>query len=108
MKVDTRNHTTVIKDTQGDLAAFLVKVTNEFTTFHKNNIIIDLSAYDALPVAQVSTFLPLAKSHGKAKKSFIVVANTEYNNMGKLIVVPTLLEAHDMIDMDEIERDLGF
>ena len=26
----------------------------------------------------------------------------------KLVVVPTLQEAHDIIEMDEIERDLGF
>jgi hypothetical protein len=25
-----------------------------------------------------------------------------------MLVVPTLLEAHDMIEMEEIERDLGF
>jgi hypothetical protein len=25
-----------------------------------------------------------------------------------LVVVPTVLEAHDVIEMEEIERDLGF
>jgi hypothetical protein len=25
-----------------------------------------------------------------------------------MVIVPTLLEAHDVIEMEEIERDLGF
>ncbi|MFN3640990.1 MAG: ribonuclease Z, partial [Flavobacterium sp.] len=32
-----------------------------------------------------------------------------YNDIPeKYNVVPSLLEAHDLIEMDEIERDLGF
>jgi hypothetical protein len=26
----------------------------------------------------------------------------------EMVVVPTVLEAHDIIEMEEIERDLGF
>ena len=35
--------------------------------------------------------------------------NIDFNNVpDTLIVVPSVLEAHDIIEMDEIERDLGF
>ncbi len=110
MKVETKGHTTVIKDTQGDLVAFLMKLTHEFKTFEKHNIIIDLSDYKKLAPKEVSTFLPLAKQHKTAKKSFVIVAEDfDYNKASdKLTVVPTRLEAHDIIEMDEIERDLGF
>jgi hypothetical protein len=55
----------------------------------------------------------LVKRYGtfdKGKKSFIIVAeNIDFNSVPKsLVVVPSVLEAHDIIDMDEIERDLGF
>jgi hypothetical protein len=48
--------------------------------------------------------------HCKGKKSFVIVAeNIDFNAVPKsLVVVPSVLEAHDIIDMDEIERDLGF
>jgi hypothetical protein len=48
--------------------------------------------------------------HSKGKKSFVIVAeNIDFNALPKsLVVVPSILEAHDIIDMDEIERDLGF
>lgn len=110
MKVDQKGHTVTIKNTQGDFNAFLEKVTQQFKTFEKQNIIIDLSADSGLSEKDLKLFLPLVKQQKKAKKSFvIVVADLDFNAVSdKLIVVPSLLEAHDIIEMEEIERDLGF
>jgi hypothetical protein len=46
----------------------------------------------------------------KGKKSFIIViSDLDYNAVpDTLTVVPSILEAHDIIEMEEIERDLGF
>lgn len=109
MKVDQKGHTVTIKDTQGDFNAFLDKVTTQFKTFEKQNIIIDLTA-TAVSEKEVKSFLALSKQQKKAKKSFVVVVNDlDFNAISdKLIVVPSLLEAHDIIEMEEIERDLGF
>lgn len=109
MKVDTKGHTTTIKDTQGDLMAFIMKVTHEYKTFEKENLIIDLTQHHDLSVKQINNFLPMSKIHKKAKKSFVIVADVDFNSVSdQLILVPSLLEAHDIIEMDEIERDLGF
>ncbi|NHM08212.1 ribonuclease Z [Flavobacterium sp. CYK-4] len=110
MKVEQKGHTVTIKDTQGDLVAFLMKVTHEYKTFEKHNMIIDISAHKNLTVKDINSFLPLSKTHKKAKKSFVIVADgIDFNAVSEqLLVVPTLLEAHDMIEMEEIERDLGF
>ena len=58
----------------------------------------------------LKAFLPLVKLQKKAKKSFVIVASDlDFNAISdKLVVVPSLLEAHDIIEMEEIERDLGF
>ncbi|HWS60954.1 MAG TPA: hypothetical protein VN182_08500 [Flavobacterium sp.] len=110
MKVDQKGHTTCIKDTQGDLASFLEKVTHEHKTFEKQNIIIDIKAYKTLSVKEINSFLPLSKLHKKAKKSFVIVTQEiDFNAISdKLAVVRSLQEAHDIIEMEEIERDLGF
>ncbi len=110
MKVDLKGHTNTIKDTQGDFTAFLMKVTHQYKTFEKHNIIIDLLHHKDLTVKDIKLFLPLSKQHKKAKKSFvIVVSDIDYNAIpDKLTVVPSILEAHDIIEMEEIERDLGF
>ncbi|MDR6968614.1 hypothetical protein J2X31_002637 [Flavobacterium arsenatis] len=110
MKVETKGHTTTIKDTQGDLTCFLMKLTHEFKTFEKHNIIVDISKYNNLNIKDVKSFSLLSTAHKKSKKSFVIVANDiDFNEVpAKMTVVPTLLEAHDIIEMEEIERDLGF
>jgi hypothetical protein len=110
MKVEKKGHTVLIKDTQGDLVSFLMKVTHEYKSFEKHNIIIDISQHKDITVKQLKSFLPLSKIHRKAKKSFVIVADDcDFNAISSsLLIVPTTLEAHDMIEMEEIERDLGF
>jgi len=110
MKVDQKGHTVCIKDTQGDLVSFLAKVTHEYKTFEKFNIIIDIRMYKNISLEVIESFLPLSKTHKKAKKSFVIVSSeTDFNAVThKLTVVRSLQEAHDIIEMEEIERDLGF
>jgi hypothetical protein len=110
MKVDQKGHTICIKDTQGDLMSFLIKVTHEYKSFEKSNIIIDIRKHKNLSPSAINSFIPLSKIHRKAKKSFVIVtSDLDYNAVSdKLAVVRSLIEAHDIIEMEEIERDLGF
>lgn len=110
MKVEQKGHTVTIKDTQGDVDSFLLKLTTEYKTFQKSNIIADIRMYKTLSVKEIESFLPLSKTHKKSKKSFvIVISEPDFNAVSdKLAVVRSLQEAHDIIEMEEIERDLGF
>lgn len=110
MKVDEKGHTVTIRDTQGDLNSFLQKITGEYNSFKERNIIADLSQHNGLALKDVLNFLSLSDRHRKAKKSFVIVVNDfDFNEVPEeMIVVPTVLEAHDIIEMEEIERDLGF
>ena len=110
MKVDQKGHTVRIKDTKDDLVMFLMKVTHEYKTFAKFNIIIDIRSHNNLSLKEINSFRPLSKIHKKAKKSFIIVTSDfDYNAVtSKLAVVRSVQEAHDIIEMEEIERDLGF
>jgi len=110
MKVDQKGHTACIKDTQGDLVSFLMKVTHEYKTFQKHNIIIDIRLHKNLTLKEINSFMPLSKIHKKSKKSFVIVTSDfDFNGVSyKLAVVRSLQEAHDIIEMEEIERDLGF
>lgn len=110
MKVDQKGHTTIIKDTQNNLEAFVEKVINEYHAFQGQNLILDVSQDKAISNADLAHFKDLAKNHKKAKKSMVIVTDTvDFNKVPNYLnVVPSVLEAHDMIEMDEIERDLGF
>lgn len=110
MKVEEKGHTVTIKGTQGDVVAFLAKVTSEYNAFKEKNIILDLTSDNDITLDTVLTFLSLSDKHRKAKKSFVLVANdVDFGEVpDEMVVVPTLLEANDIIEMEEIERDLGF
>ncbi|EKT3965142.1 ribonuclease Z [Flavobacterium psychrophilum] len=109
MKVEEKGHTTIVKDTQGDLTSFLLKLDHE-VSFNDKNLIVDLSSYKSLTTKDILLFDPFYKKHAKYKKSFvIVVSEFDFNaNTKKIVVVPSVLEANDIIEMEEIERDLGF
>ena len=110
MKVDLKGHTTVIKDTQGDCVVFLEKVTNQHESYKNQNLILDVSHDKTTTIVSIKAFSELSKLHKKGKKSFVIVAeNIDFNAVPKaILVVPSVLEAHDIIEMEEIERDLGF
>ncbi|MFC4815758.1 MULTISPECIES: ribonuclease Z [unclassified Flavobacterium] len=110
MKVDHKGHTTIIKDTEGNSSVFLQKVTDQFNTYKENNIILDISHDESVDIKAIKSFVDLAKKFKKEKKSFVIVAEgIDFNDVPQsLHVVPTVLEAHDLIEMEEIERDLGF
>ena len=110
MIVDLKGHTTVIKDMQGDCVAFLEKVTNQHESYKHQNLILDVTHDKSTTTVSIKAFSELSKLHKKGKKSFVIVAeNIDFNAVPKaILVVPSVLEAHDIIEMEEIERDLGF
>jgi hypothetical protein len=109
MEVHEKGHSVTIKDTKGDLVAFRLKLSHEYKTFKDYNIIVDIRLHEVLSVEEIENFLALSKTHKKSKKSFIIVTSEiDFNAVShKLAVVRSMQEAHDIIEMEEIERDLG-
>uniref|UniRef100_UPI00404B12FB ribonuclease Z n=1 Tax=Flavobacterium sp. TaxID=239 RepID=UPI00404B12FB len=110
MKVKEKGHTIHIHDSQSDIVALVEKIMTQHQQFKGFNLIVDTSRENALAVKELKKFKPLQKLHTKGKKSFVlVVSDTDFTVVDEALnVVPTLLEAHDIIEMEEIERDLGF
>jgi hypothetical protein len=110
MKVDQKGHITTIKNTQYNTAEFLTKLSHEYNSFKTQNLIIDLSNDKEIVMEDVKSFSELIKKHKKNKKSLVLVTDSiDYNKVpSSIVLVPTILEAHDIIEMEEIERDLGF
>lgn len=110
MKFITKGHTTTIRDTQNDLGQFISRLTYDIDNYKETNLIIDLLNYGSIEDKHLLLFYPLSTDHKRNKKSFVVVVSaTDFNAFpDNFIVVPTILEANDIIEMEEIERDLGF
>lgn len=111
MKVTTtETYTTLVdeRDDVVDFASYLERIVP--STYEALNLVIDLLKYEALTLEQLIAFLTLSNTQREDGKSFVIVnTGIDYDLIpDEMIVVPTLREAEDIIQMEEIERDLGF
>ncbi len=102
--------TNIIKDSESDLPSLITNLNNQLDELILQNTIIDISTYRNLTTKDFNTFFGISKAYKKAKKSLvIVVSDFDFDTISdKINLVPTMQEAHDIIEMEEIERDLGF
>lgn len=110
MIIDKNENTTVVSNESLDLPTFMNRLNGEYASFKSDNIVINLFSLSTLTVGQLLEFLPMSDSHRKGKKSFVIVTDKiSFDAVpNTLEVVPTLQEAFDLIEMEEIERDLDF
>lgn len=103
--------TTIISRKKGALSAFVENIEAAYESLKDDNLIIDLLAYKELTPSMVTAFCALSKAHRASGKSFVLVTDTvsinELPEDDNIIVVPTTQEGLDMVEMEEIERDLG-
>lgn len=108
MKVKEKNNNIVFKKSSDELDVFIDKIMDQKTLFKDKNVVIDLENISLRP-SQIISFEDLAEVQRLQKKSFVIVAEIDFDEIDEnIIVVPTLQEAFDVIEMEEIERDLGF
>lgn len=112
MNSEVKANTIILEDTAANASEFLHQVVNQYAAVKDKNIIINLSKQADLAIKKLLPYLEISNNHRAAKKSFVLVVNgfdyDDDENPEELIIVPTLQEAFDIIEMEEIERDLGF
>lgn len=111
MKVTQTDTYTILTDERHDVldfASYLERIVPD--TYEDRHLVIDLLQYTELALEQLIAFLKLSNDQRADKKSFVFVnAGIDYDLIpDEMVVVPTLQEAEDIIQMEEIERDLGF
>jgi len=111
MKVSKHKTFQLIEDEKDDIldfATFLEYIIPK--EFSKDNVVVNLTKYESLTLTEILFFLNVSNTQRAKKKSFILISESLDPDAipEELIVVPTLQEAEDIIEMEEIERDLGF
>ena len=110
MIVTTEGNISIITHERLSLEELLSAINKQYESIKNNNIIVNIFSITPITAEALNAFIPLSNSHRDSNHSFILV----YNEVAidelsdELIVVPTLQEAKDIIEMEEIERDLGF
>lgn len=111
MKIDVHDKLIVLADDRGAFADFVPFLSEQVKEHYQGkNLVIDLLKYTHISLPELLELLPLSNFHRKQKNSFVLV-NDAINPdeiPDEIVVVPTLQEAMDIVEMEEIERDLGF
>ena len=109
MIFDKEGTTTIVFQENISLNKFLENLKNAYEKLKHDHIIVNLFSFNKLNSNDVLEFLELSNTHRASKKSFVLVTEkVSYNEVpDEISVVPTIQEAKDIIEMEEIERDLG-
>lgn len=109
MIFDKKGTTTTVFQENISLNDFLENLNGGYPNIKNDNIIVNLFSFSKLATGDILEFLDLSNSHRETGKSFVLVTNkVTYDQVpDQITVVPTLEEAVDIIEMEEIERDLG-
>ncbi len=88
---------------------FFEEFNENYTNFKNENIIFDFSKNIDIDLKEILLFSQKSKEHKNNNKSFVIVCNgIKFDELpNELIAVPTFKEAEDIIDIEDIERDLG-
>lgn len=110
MIISREDYVTLITQETATIPQLVKNIQEAYGKFKNDNIIVNLSSLGNLSLPDILEFLELSNLHRKHKQSFVLV--TDKFNLNEtpdeLVVVPTLQEAYDIIEMEEMERDLGF
>ena len=110
MTIQITENATILKDFDIKLDELILELNSNQKNYKDSNIILDISNYNKLKPKDLNGFVSFAKVQNANKKSFvIVISDFDFTKTSdKINIVPTIQEAFDVIEIEEIERDLGF
>ncbi len=110
MIIDKNGNISIITQEKATIIELVKKIEALYPKFENDNIIVHLSALEPVSLENIVEFLQISNTHRGHKLSFVLV-NSKIDidkTPDEIVVVPTLKEAYDIIEMEEMERDLGF
>lgn len=100
----------IITQEKATIIELVKKIQALYPKFKNNNIIVSLTALEPISEDEIVEFLQVSNTHRAAKRSFVIVSDkiSLDDIPDEIVVVPTTQEAYDIIEMEDMERDLGF
>jgi len=110
MIIDSQENITVLTQEKVSLKTFVENFKKALPKLENHHLILNLLSLTRVDANDLMEFLEFSQKHKSAKKSFVLVANAvDYDKVHMdLSVAPSLKEAYDIIEIEDIERDLEF
>ena len=90
------------------LLTFVKNLEEAYAKLRNDHIVVNLFSFKRLTSGEILEFLEISRRHKQANKSFVLVTDkVAYEDVpDEISLAPTLQEAMDIIEMEDIERDL--
>lgn len=110
MIIDRDGNITIITQEKASIKTLVHNIEQAYDKYKNYHLIVNLTSIDKVSLEDIVEFLRLSNNHRGDKKSFVIVTEKADLELvpDEIVVVPTLHEAYDIIEMEDIERDLGF
>jgi hypothetical protein len=110
MLFDKDGNIVIITQEKLSVVELVKRMTETYHRLKSDNVVVNLTTINPITLEELIEFLRLSNKHRSQKLSFVIVTDkVDLDEVpDELVVVPTLQEAYDIIEMEEIERDLGF
>lgn len=110
MNITDKTNYTLVTSNEKTFSDFFENFENEHVNLIKKNLIVVISEDFNPSNKNILLFLKYAEEHQNNGTSFVVISKdvTIDDFPETFNIVPTLVEAEDVIEMEDIQRDLGF
>ena len=110
MIIDIKENIIIITQEKASIERLVKSIEESYDDFKNHHLIINLSSLEEISGTSIAEFLSINNNHKNAKKSFVIVSNNITLNTApeEISITPTIQEAFDIVEMEDIERDLGF
>ncbi|MDG1661631.1 MAG: ribonuclease Z [Winogradskyella sp.] len=101
---------TIITQEKATVKTLVNNIEQVYEKYKNDHIIVRLTSLETISLEDIIEFLRVSNTHRGDKKSFVVVSDKVDLDIipDEICIVPTMHEAYDIIEMEDIERDLGF
>lgn len=110
MIITVKENYTALKSDEATFTAFFESFSSQFETLKNHHLIVEVSENLNTSTEDISLFLNIAAAQKENGMSFVVLCASVDNDVfpEHFNIVPTFVEAEDIMQMEAIERDLGF
>lgn len=110
MKIEHKADYTLVTSNEDSFSDFFRNFESEYQNFTGKNLILAISQHFNIANKNILLFLKYAHEHQDNGMSFVlIVKDVDIDEFPETFnIVPTLVEAEDVIEMENIQRDLGF
>lgn len=109
MKTTKKDNYIIVEDDKNNVKGFSNYLEHyAYDQIKDKHVVVNILKYGKLSLEELLSFLALSNKHRQKRKSFVIVNDTiNIDDIpDELAVVPSLQEAADIIQMEDIEREM--